>query len=483
MNKWIDQRGRQISVLGVAGLVFTFILFASGSSVEAAGTISLGSATSFGILSGAGTTNSGNSVLLGDLGNYPTGSYTNSGSLNLTGTNHFADSVTQSAQADLQVALSNVNSQTPTGTIPLELGGQTLTAGVYRASNIEPYYTMNGVLTLDGGGNPNAIFVIKGTRLSTTHDIANVKLINGAQSCNVYWSFVTAATEASVNLGSGTNFTGSILIDRNITVSPDVVVKGRLLSTSGTISTSFDYIYVPTCSSPTPTPTPSQTATSCGVSGPCSPAPTPSPTVTANPTPTPTPTVTAKPTPSPTPTLALPPQVPIKPKGFVATGGGELLKSKGSHLVYLARSTPLLISIPRISVKANLISLGLNKDGTLQVPTTGTVAGWFSGAPTPGEIGPAIIVGHVDWDGKLGVFYYLKELKKGDRITITRADHRIVTYSVAETLIVSKLNFPTEKVYGDLNFAGLRLITCGGKFDAKLKRHVDNVIVFAKMVN
>ena len=63
MNKWIDQRGRQISVLGVAGLVFTFILFASGSSVEAAGTISLGSATSFGILSGAGTTNSGNSVL------------------------------------------------------------------------------------------------------------------------------------------------------------------------------------------------------------------------------------------------------------------------------------------------------------------------------------------------------------------------------------------------------------------------------------
>ena len=280
MNKWIDQRGRQISVLGVAGLVFTFILFASGSSVEAAGTISLGSATSFGILSGAGTTNSGNSVLLGDLGNYPTGNYTNSGSLNLTGTNHFADSVTQSAQADLQVALSNVNSQTPTGTIPLELGGQTLTAGVYRASNIEPYYTMNGVLTLDGGGNPNAIFVIKGTRLSTTHDIANVKLINGAQSCNVYWSFVTAATEASVNLGSGTNFTGSILIDRNITVSPDVVVKGRLLSTSGTISTSFDYIYVPTCSSPTPTPTPSQTATSCGVSGPCSPAPTPSPTVT-----------------------------------------------------------------------------------------------------------------------------------------------------------------------------------------------------------
>ena len=128
------------------------------------------------------------------------------------------------------------------------------------------------------------------------------------------------------------------------------------------------------------------------------------------------------------------------------------------------------------------MTLGLDRAGALQVPNTGTVAGWFSGAPTPGQLGPAIVVGHVDWNGKLGIFFRLKELKVGDRIYLKRADGKTVTYAVTSTLIVPKLNFPTERVYGNINFAGLRLITCGGKFDYKLKRHVDNVIVFAKMV-
>lgn len=141
------------------------------------------------------------------------------------------------------------------------------------------------------------------------------------------------------------------------------------------------------------------------------------------------------------------------------------------------------ISIPAISVKAKFVTLGLDKAGALQVPTTGTVAGWFSGAPTPGQMGPAVVVGHVDWNGKLGVFYHLKDLKKGAQIHITRADGRTVTYAVTQTLIVPKTSFPTERVYGDIDFAGIRLITCGGRFDSKLKRHVDNVIVFAKMVN
>ena len=158
------------------------------------------------------------------------------------------------------------------------------------------------------------------------------------------------------------------------------------------------------------------------------------------------------------------------------------MKSQRALPKYLVRSAPVSISIPAIYVSAKLVTLGLDPSGALQVPTTGTVAGWFNGAPTPGQIGPAIVVGHVDWNGKLGVFFRLKDLKKGDQIYIKRADGRTVTYSVTGTLIVPKLKFPTNVVYGDINFAGLRLITCGGKFDAKLKRHVDNVIVFAKMV-
>ncbi len=118
----------------------------------------------------------------------------------------------------------------------------------------------------------------------------------------------------------------------------------------------------------------------------------------------------------------------------------------------------------------------------MEVPTTGAVTGWFNGAPTPGELGPAIIVGHVDWEGKIAVFFKLKNLKKGDLVKILRNDGKQVKYSVTRVLTVNKLKFPTELVYGDIDHAGLRLITCGGKFDSKLKRHVDNIIVFAKAV-
>ena len=158
------------------------------------------------------------------------------------------------------------------------------------------------------------------------------------------------------------------------------------------------------------------------------------------------------------------------------------MRSQGLLPAYLERSAPVNISIPAISVKAKFVTLGLDKVGALQVPTTGTVVGWFNGAPTPGEIGPAIVAGHVDWNGKIGVFYRLKDLKKGAQILISRADGSTVKFAVTQTLIVPKLKFPTDRIYGDINFAGLRLITCGGKFDSKLKRHVDNVIVFAKMV-
>ena len=85
-------------------------------------------------------------------------------------------------------------------------------------------------------------------------------------------------------------------------------------------------------------------------------------------------------------------------------------------------------------------------------------------------------------EGKIAVFYKLKSLKKGDLVKVLRGDGRQVTYSVTRVLTVDKLKFPTELVYGDIDHAGLRLITCGGRFDSKLKRYVDNIIVFAKAV-
>jgi len=150
---------------------------------------------------------------------------------------------------------------------------------------------------------------------------------------------------------------------------------------------------------------------------------------------------------------------------------------------YLTRSAPVLISIPAIGVKSKFIKLGLDMTGALQVPTTGNVAGWYTGAPTPGELGPAIIVAHVDMGGKEGVFFRLKDLKKGNLIAISRADGKIVKFEVTATSSFLKASFPTAKIYGDINFAGLRLITCGGEFDSQTGHYLSNVVVFAKMVS
>ena len=140
------------------------------------------------------------------------------------------------------------------------------------------------------------------------------------------------------------------------------------------------------------------------------------------------------------------------------------------------------ITIPSIGVDASIIKLGLASKGILQVPTSGAIAGWYTGSPTPGEIGPSIIVGHVDMSGKLGVFFHLKDLKIGAKIDVQRQDGSTVAFAVTAMASYLKSQFPTEKVYGNTNFAGLRLITCGGKFDSKTGHYLSNIVVFAKAV-
>lgn len=147
----------------------------------------------------------------------------------------------------------------------------------------------------------------------------------------------------------------------------------------------------------------------------------------------------------------------------------------------LPRSAPVRVQVPAIGVDSDLMDLGLRDNGTLEVPPEGFPAGWFTGAPTPGEIGPAIIVGHVDWGGEPGVFYALHELKAGDEITVTREDGSTVAFSVTEVAEYPKDDFPTQLVYGDLDYAGLRLITCGGVFDPVTGNYEDNIIAFAEL--
>jgi sortase (surface protein transpeptidase) len=152
--------------------------------------------------------------------------------------------------------------------------------------------------------------------------------------------------------------------------------------------------------------------------------------------------------------------------------------------VSLPRSDPVRLVIPAIELNTELITLGKNPDGTLEVPTRTDIAGWYKHAPTPGEVGPAIIAGHLNnyttWDG---VFSKLSHLNPGQVIEIGRADGRTVQFKIDQVEQVSQQAFPTEVVYGDINYPGLRLITCGGSYNYLAGRYSENTVVFATMVD
>jgi sortase (surface protein transpeptidase) len=142
---------------------------------------------------------------------------------------------------------------------------------------------------------------------------------------------------------------------------------------------------------------------------------------------------------------------------------------------------PVELSIPKIGVRSSLIALGLNKDQTVQVPPVNTPeqAGWFTGAPKPGEPGPSVILGHVNGGGHPGVFVRLRELAAGDEVDVKRTDGSTGRFVVRRAVLVPKADFPTDDVYGDTAGPELRLITCGGSFDKTAHSYRDQVIVFA----
>ena len=146
----------------------------------------------------------------------------------------------------------------------------------------------------------------------------------------------------------------------------------------------------------------------------------------------------------------------------------------------MSRSDPTRILIPAIGVDSSLMRLGLLEDGSLEVPPKGFPAGWYTGSPTPGELGPSVIAGHIDWNGP-GVFFRLSRMVIGDKIMIERADGSVASFIVIKTASFSKNNFPTELVYGNLEYSGLRLITCGD-FDFRLRKYVKDLVVFAKLI-
>lgn len=153
--------------------------------------------------------------------------------------------------------------------------------------------------------------------------------------------------------------------------------------------------------------------------------------------------------------------------------------------VAMDRSEPVELRIPSIGVVSTLQHLGQAADGSLEVPAPGpryNDAAWYRHSPTPGELGPAVLLGHVDSAAEgPSVFFRLGEVELGDRVFVERADGSTARFSIDRVRRYSKDDFPTDLVYGDIPHAGLRILTCGGAFDDSTGHYLDNIVVFASL--
>ncbi len=156
----------------------------------------------------------------------------------------------------------------------------------------------------------------------------------------------------------------------------------------------------------------------------------------------------------------------------------------GASVNGMPKADPVSIDVPKIGAKSSLVPLGLNPDNTIEVPpvTKPMQAGWYVNGPTPGEVGPSVILGHVDGNKQKGIFFELKELAPGDKVSIARKDGTTAEFAITKVERIPKDSFPTEAVYGDTTEPELRLITCGGVFDKASRNYLDNIIVFARLI-
>jgi hypothetical protein len=230
----------------VIGVIAAIVLPARVAAAQQA-PIGLGTADTFAVLAGQGVTNTGPTTVNGDLGTWPNPAVTGAG-LTVNGTIHAADAVAQQAQADTTIAYNDAAGRTPVTSVATELGGQTLTAGVYNSS--AGTFEITGTLTLDAQGDPNAVFVFQAPSTLITASNSNVNLINGATACNVFWQVGSSAT-----LGTNSTFRGTILALASITVTTGVTIDGRTLARNGAVTLDTDTITRATCTTPETTDT------------------------------------------------------------------------------------------------------------------------------------------------------------------------------------------------------------------------------------
>jgi hypothetical protein len=299
------------AMLGVAAFVST--------AGAAQSTVGLGTASSFAVLAGSGITNTGATTITGDVGTFPTTAETGFGSVTLNGADNAGNSVTQGAQNDLVTAYNDAAGRTPVSTIPTELGGSTLSGGVYDSA--AGTFGLTGTLTLNGGGDASTVFIFDAASTFITASSSSVVLENGAQACNVFW-----VVGSSETLGTNTSLAGTTLALTSITLDTGATVTGRELARNGAVTLDSNTITVPTCSASAPTTTTTATTTTTTAK------PT---TTTTKPTRTTVPATTTTTVKSTTTTApATTTTTEVVPSGFPATGGGGTSGTKDENLLW-----------------------------------------------------------------------------------------------------------------------------------------------------
>jgi hypothetical protein len=240
-------RFRILALAIVAGAVYV------GSALGAATAVPLGTSGSFGVLAGAGISNTGPTTIMGDIGTFPTTSISGTSSMTVGGANNGGNAVTQQAKSDLVTAYDTAAGEGPINSVAADLGGRTLVSGVYNSASS---LGLTGTVTLDAKGDPNAVFVFQAGSSFTSASGSNVALINGAQACNVYWQIGSSAT-----LGTGSSFIGNILALTSITVTTGVTIDGRVLARNGAVTLDTDTITQSSCTTGTGTTTSPTTTT------------------------------------------------------------------------------------------------------------------------------------------------------------------------------------------------------------------------------
>jgi LPXTG-motif cell wall-anchored protein len=240
-----------LAAAAFGAVVLAVLVFSSTSARAAAAPVGLGTAGSFSVLAGSTVTNTGASTLAQNLGVHPGSAAPGFPPGLVSGETHLGDAVALQAQSDLTTAYTDAAGRTPFTSVASELGGTTLTPGVYRVGAAQ----LTGTLTLNAQGNSQAVFIFQISSALTTASNSKVVFTDGNSSCNVFWQITSSAT-----LGTGTAFIGNIMALTSITMATGATLEGRALARNGTVTLDDNVITALRCTQPTTSPSASPSA-------------------------------------------------------------------------------------------------------------------------------------------------------------------------------------------------------------------------------